>query len=133
MRQTIITNVQIAVVDHEKLTREFVTNVMMYCVNRDILAFENVQGIRAYLSSGNPIHLVVSEMNMPIQDGVDLLKFLKRAYPEITFVAMSANPADETVARGFGADAFLAKPFALRELFQIVERFVVEGADACAQ
>lgn len=106
---------------------------MMYCVNREILAFENVQGIVDYLCSGNHVHMVISEMHMPVQDGVDLLKYLNKAHPEIVFVAMSANPADETVAMGFNADAFLAKPFALKDLFQIVQHFVVEGVDTCAQ
>jgi CheY-like chemotaxis protein len=58
-----------------------------------------------------------------------LLRLVKRDYPDIKFVSMSANPADEQAASELGADAFLAKPFALQDLFDIVQRFIVgEGS-----
>jgi CheY-like chemotaxis protein len=38
---------------------------------------------------------------------------------------MSANPEDEAAAEEAGVDAFLAKPFALQDLFEIVKKFVV--------
>ncbi len=125
MRNTIVPNVKIAVVDHEKLTREFVVNVMMYSVNREVMAFEHGDGIKAYLQAGGTIHLLFSEIHLAGKSGLDLLRFVKRDYPSIKFVTMSANPADETAASELGADAFLAKPFALQDLFDIVQRFIV--------
>ncbi len=125
MKNTIVPNVKIAVVDHEKLTREFVVNVMMYSVNREVMAFEHGDGIKAYLQAGGTIHLLFSEIHLPGKSGLDLLRNVKRDYPSIKFVAMSANPADETAASELGADAFLAKPFALQDLFDIVQRFIV--------
>jgi len=44
-------------------------------------------------------------------------------------VVMSANPADELPAMELGAHAFLAKPFVLQDLFDIVQRCVVENLD----
>ena len=125
MRNTIVPNVKIAVVDHEKLTREFVVNVMMYSVNREVMAFEHGEGLKAYLQAGGTIHLLFSEIHLPGKTGHDLLRFVKREHPDIKFVAMSANPVDETKASDLGADAFLAKPFALQDLFDIVQRFIV--------
>ena len=125
MRTTIVPNVKIAVVDHEKLTREFVVNVMMYSVNREVMAFENSDGLKAYLKAGGTIHFLFSEIHLPGKSGFDLLQFIKHEHPDIRFVAMSANPADETAAGELGADAFLAKPFALQDLFDIVQRFIV--------
>jgi len=125
VRNTIVPNVKIAVVDHEKLTRDFIVNVMMYSVNREVMAFEHGDGLKAYLNAGGTIHLLLSEIRLPGKSGLDLLQFVKRAHPEIKFISMSANPADETAAAELGADAFLAKPFALQDLFDIVERFIV--------
>ncbi len=121
-----IDNVQIAVVDHERLTREFVVNVMMYSVNRDILVFENAADIEAYLQSGKTVHLILTEVHLPEKSGFALLGHIKRTYPEIYLIAMSANPADEIAATELGADVFMARPFALQDLFDIVQRFVVE-------
>ena len=40
---------------------------------------------------------------------------------------MSPVPADEETARSLGADAFLAKPFSVNDLFNIVQAFVIES------
>lgn len=125
MRIAIVPNVKIAVVDHEKLTREFIVNVMMYSVNREVMAFENSDGLKAYLQAGGTIHMLLSEIQLPGKSGFELLKFVKRTYPQIKFVTMSANPGDETAASELGADAFLAKPFTLQNLFDIVQRYIV--------
>lgn len=128
MRPAIIANVQIAVVDHEPLTREFVANVMMYCVNREILVFADAQAVKDYLGAGRRIDVVITDLRLPGDKGVALLQYLTKEHSDIIVVTMSANPADETLARDFHADAFLAKPFALKDLFQIVQQFVVDGA-----
>jgi DNA-binding NtrC family response regulator len=125
MRNTIVPNVKIAVVDNEKLIRDFVVNVMMYSVNREVMAFENSDALKAYLKAGGTIHFLISEIHLPGKSGFDLLQYVKHEYPEIRFIAMSANPADETAAAELMADAFLAKPFALQDLFDIVQRFIV--------
>ncbi|MBI5061978.1 MAG: response regulator [Desulfatitalea sp.] len=132
MRRAIVSNVAIAVVDHERLTREFVANVMMYSVNREILVFEDFEGVSDHLKAGRALHLVISEVHLPGKSGFALLRFLKQHRPQICFVTMSANPADEIPAMSLGADAFLAKPFALKDLFAIVQRFVVESGDVLA-
>ncbi len=132
MRRVIVTNVHIAVVDHEPLTREFIANVMMYSVNREIFTFEDFDGLNAHLKAGRTLHLVISEVHLPGKSGFALLRFLKQHWPQIGFVTMSANPADEIPAMSLGADAFLAKPFVLRDLFAIVQRFVVESGDVLA-
>ena len=98
---------------------------MMYSVNREVMAFEHSDGLKAYLKAGGTIHLLLSEIHLPGKSGLELLQFVKQAYPDIKFVTMSANPADETASAELGADAFLGKPFALQDLFDIVERFIV--------
>lgn len=129
MRESIVANVKIAVVDHDQLTRNFIVNVMMYSVNREVLAFEDGESFKAYLQAGGTVHLALSEIHLPGSSGIDLLKFVKETKPNIAFVAMSANPADELPAEELNADAFVAKPFALQDLFDIVQKFVVEGSD----
>ena len=127
MRPAIIPNVKIAVVEHNQLTREFIVNVMMYSVNRDVLSFEDSAGLKAYLQAGGNVHLILSDIHLPGDSGFKLLQHLKKDFPKVNFIAMSANPADETPASELGADAFLAKPFVLQDLFEIVQKFVVEG------
>lgn len=127
MREPIVDNVKIAVVDNDPMTRDFIVNVMMYSVNREVLAFEESAGLKAYLQAGGTVHLVLSEINLPDDNGLELLRYVKKDHPQLTFVAMSADPADESTAEELGANVFLAKPFALQDLFSVVQKFVVEG------
>ncbi|MBT8341575.1 MAG: response regulator [Desulfatitalea sp.] len=126
MRPAIISNIQIAVVDNERLMRDFIVTVMMYSINREILAFEHARDLQAHIGAGKRVHLLLSELHLPDMSGFDLLGFIKQEHPETYFIAMSTNPADEMPAAELNADVFLAKPFALQDLFDIVERFVVK-------
>jgi DNA-binding NtrC family response regulator len=127
VRSPIIANVKIAVIDHETLTRDFIINVMMYSVNRDVLGFRNVMEFQRFLQSGGEVDLVLSETRLPGTSGFELLQHLKKEWPRVRFIALSASAGDEDCARALGADAFLAKPFLLKDLFDIVQHFIVEG------
>jgi DNA-binding response OmpR family regulator len=104
---------------------------MMYSVNREVLVFENAEALMDFMNAGNTIHLVLSEIHLHGRSGFELLRFLKQKQAGTYFIAISTDPVDEISATELGADAFLAKPFALTDLFDIVQRFVVESPDAC--
>ncbi len=53
------------------------------------------------------------------------VRAVKEKYPAKKCLLMSANPDDEQIARDSGADAFLAKPVSVNDLFRVVEAFVV--------
>ena len=59
-------------------------------------------------------------------DGLALVPKIKKASPETIVVLFSEVPGNETKAREQGADVFLAKPFGVNELFNLVQTFVVE-------
>ena len=109
------------------MTRDFIANVMMYSVNRQVQTFGDVQDLEAFLGSGGMVDLVITEVHLPGGSGLDLLDTVKRIQPAAIRIALSANPGDEKKASGYDIDGFLAKPFALNDLFAIVQRFVVEG------
>jgi DNA-binding NtrC family response regulator len=122
---TIVYEAKIAVVDKDPLSREFVVNVMMYSINREVMSFEDGEAFEAYMRAGGTVHIVLSEIHLPGKSGIDLFHWVKKESPQTSFIAMSPNPADETAAEEAGVDAFLAKPFALQDLFDIVKNFVV--------
>lgn len=107
------------------MTRDFVVNVMMYSVNREVMSFESAEAFEAYIEAGGTVHLALSEIQLTGKNGLDTFEWVRQKNPNIKFIAMSANPADEAPAQEAGVDAFLAKPFALQDLFDIVKQFVV--------
>lgn len=114
-------------VDHDSLTRDFIANVMMYSVNRQVHTFGDARDLKDFMGTGEKIDLVITEMNLPDGSGLDLLETVKRIHPAAIRIAASANPGDEKKASRYDIDGFLAKPFALNDLFAIIQRFVVEG------
>jgi DNA-binding response OmpR family regulator len=118
-------NVKIAVVDRDKLTRDFVVNVMTYSVNREVMAFENSGAFKAYMQAGGLVDILLSDVKLSGESGFELLRFIKKEDPKVKFITMSASPSDEKTSMELGADAFLAKPFTLQDLFDLVKQFVV--------
>lgn len=125
MSQVSISNVKIAVVDGDLLVRDFVSTVLMYCVNRDVLSFDNGMAAWRYIEGDDSPDIIISEVKVSGLNGFELLARFKAKHPTKKCLLMSANPDDEKIARDSGADAFLAKPVSVNDLFRVVEAFVV--------
>lgn len=118
-------NVKIAVIDEDLLVRDFVVTVLMYCVNRDVLSFDNGLAAWKYMEHHEIPDIIISEVNVSGLNGFELLSKFKEKHPGKKYLLMSSNPDDEQLARDSGADAFFAKPVSVNDLFKIVETFVV--------
>jgi DNA-binding NtrC family response regulator len=126
VRFTIIPNVKIAVIDEDVIIRDFVVSTLMYSVNRDVLQFDN--GFDAWVhfeETGFP-DIIVADVNLEEIDGLTLLKKVKAVSARTIVIMISDKPENEAPVRELGADAFLAKPFVVNALFELVQQFVVE-------
>lgn len=126
MRCVIIPYVKIAVVEDDKIVRDFVVEVLTFSVNREILAFDNGFDALCHLDKREGPDIVLASANLPEISGFDLLSRIKEKFPRKVCIIMSQDPANEKKAESFGADAFLAKPFSVNEIFNIVQTFVIE-------
>ncbi|WP_424812128.1 nitrogen regulation protein NR(I) [Roseococcus sp. YIM B11640] len=74
--------------------------------------------------------LVVSDVVMPDENGLDLLPRIKRVRPDLRVVVMSAQSTFTTAVKAAqrGAFEYLPKPFDLKELLNVVERALVQPA-----
>ena len=76
----------------------------------------------------NPADLVITDIQMPGQDGLEVLMELRRESPGVKVIAMSGGGRALTpavtleMAIPLGATTTLAKPFRLEALFEAVER-----------
>jgi CheY-like chemotaxis protein len=113
-------------VDNDQLTRDFAVDVLAYSVNREVKSFDNGIAAWDYIQNPESADIILSVVDMPEMDGIELLKRIKKEYPKKICILMSGKPAHEPAARQLGADAFIAKPFDISDLFEIVQAFVVE-------
>jgi DNA-binding NtrC family response regulator len=120
-----ISNVKIIVVDKDKLVREFTVDVLEFCVNREVLAFDNGSDAWDFIQTPDNAHVIIFDAEIPSMSGFDLLKNIKESFPDKICIIMSHRYQNEKAAKELGADAFLAKPFYIDELFELVQRYVV--------
>lgn len=77
---------------------------------------------------GNPVHLVLSDLNMPELDGLGLLKGLRenRSTAKIGFILITGTPTPELVTKGraLGMNNMIKKPFTTASMKQCIESVV---------
>ncbi len=74
-----------------------------------------------------PKDLVFLDVRLPGRDGLDILQEIRRAHADCIVVVMSAygEPDGDAEARATGAYYFLAKPFELRKVIELVRDAMV--------
>ena len=89
-----------------------------------IEAFDGVQAIEIIKS--NKIDLILCDIKMPKKDGIDVLKFLIKDYPEIPIIMISGHGDLETAVESMrlGAYDYISKPPDLNRLLNSVRSAV---------
>jgi len=76
----------------------------------------------------DPVHLVLSDYNMPGMDGLELLRELRqnRSTARVGFILVTGNPTPEIVTKGkaLGLNNVIKKPFSTASLKQCIESVV---------
>ena len=124
---TIIANVKIAVIDEDVVVRDFVVSTLMYSVNRDVQAFDNGFDAWIYFEESGFPDMVVADVNLREIDGLTLTSKIKQIQPKTIVALFSEMPQKEKAAKEHGADVFMAKPFGVNELFNLIQTYVVES------
>ena len=78
--------------------------------------------------AANPVHLVISDYNMPGANGLQLLAGLRRyqATQRIGFILITGTASQEIIDKGneLGMNNYLKKPFSTIDLKACIERVV---------
>lgn len=106
---------RIFVVDDEADAREMVGEYLgMH--GFEVTLCDGGASLRQKLNDKKP-DLVVLDLNMPEEDGLSIVRYLKQTCPvPVIMLAATASAIDRVVGPEMGADDYLAKPWELREL-----------------
>ena len=107
------------VVDDEEMVRGVMTR-LLESAGYKVLAAENGERALAVMQEHHePVALIISDIEMPAMDGLDLVAFLRSAYPALPALLVSGQPPQYLVDNRHRIDDethFLAKPFTPTEL-----------------
>jgi CheY-like chemotaxis protein len=77
-------------------------------------------------------NLVLTDLIMPEIEGLETIRAMRRAQPELKIIAMSGGGRSDArdnlkMAKNFGATAVFAKPFSLKELQKVIAELLAEA------
>jgi two-component system response regulator AtoC len=112
----------ILVVDDDRNTREGLQRALQR--NYEVRTAEGADAALAVLAQEPDVALMLSDLRMPGTDGLGLLKQVKKLYPELLCVLLTAYGSVETAVDAMrqGAYDFLMKPVDLDHLDLLVAR-----------
>ena len=123
---------RILVIDDDAAARAALTCLLTQSGYDVLEAMNGDEGLQR-LVDGEPDVLLV-DIFMPVQDGIETIRLVLQAFPQVPIVAMSGGwltyHADDilTVARDFGAQYTFTKPVAPEALLAAVQNVI--GTDS---
>ena len=97
--------------------------------NLDVNVYEAETGFSALLLiPDNEFQLVLTDINMPDINGLELISFLRQhpVYQKVPILIISTESAEEDRRRGLaiGANGYLTKPFTENDLVNLVQQLL---------
>ncbi len=120
-------NLHIMVVDDMSTSRGLITQALDELGIRNYLT-ENDGATALKRLAAKPVHLVLSDFNMPGLDGLQLLDALRQTQStqKIGFILVTGRADKDVLDRGIklGMNNYIKKPFSTLDMKQCVERVV---------
>lgn len=103
----------ILVVDDEPAVRRITCHTLEAFGYRTLTAVDGADAIATYAARQADIALVLTDMMMPVMDGLSMVQVIRRMNPSVRIVAASGLQANNRVAKAteLGVRHFLAKPY----------------------
>jgi DNA-binding NtrC family response regulator len=117
---------RVLVVDDSKVIRDIIVWLLRISGYR-ALAAENGFAAQLLLQAEHPI-LIISDLNMPLVDGWELLTFCHTHHPEIPVMIISGEGLGKHPEIERWAAGFLAKPFDSRKFRAAVDQLISRAA-----
>ncbi|MDD4017464.1 MAG: response regulator [Kiritimatiellae bacterium] len=119
---------KILLVDDESGVLYFIQNMFQANGYEVVIARSGEEAIESVRK--DMVDLVITDLRMPRMDGMELLRVLKRELaPSLPVIMLTAYASDETAieAKKLGAFTYMAKPFNVAGLLNVVRRAVCDG------
>ncbi len=112
----------VLVIDDSDFMRMMVTDMVSHEQHRVLQAGSGEEGLKMLKGEtcGVPVDVCILDIKMPGMNGLQVLEIIKKEYPKIKVIMLSAVCSEAVVkeAMALGADGFVAKPFQAGSLLE---------------
>jgi two-component system, cell cycle sensor histidine kinase and response regulator CckA len=106
----------VLVAEDEPAIRSLASMILKSAGHEVIAASNGLEGIALYRNAPAKFDLVLTDLDMPVMDGYQLIDLVRETRPNAKIIAMSGNPSRELPA----GVLFLPKPFTPQKLREYV-------------
>src|SRR5437870_4120527 len=122
---------RILVVDDERSIRESLRKILRVENYEVVLAENGQEAIEKH--GAERIDLLILDLNMPVKNGWDTLKWLAGIDPRLPVVIITGRSNQRALAETAGADALMEKPLNVPLLLQTVRELMDEPMESRAR
>jgi diguanylate cyclase (GGDEF)-like protein len=123
MNKELLKDISVLYVEDEKDVREFTSKLLGSLVKKVYSAQNGLDGLEQFKEHKESIDLIVSDINMPKMDGLEMCSLIKEINKNIPIVITSAHndPSFLKAAINIGVSTYAMKPI---DLYQLVDSMI---------
>ncbi len=119
-------------VEDNKDLREKVKSLLNLIFKKVLIAEDGEKGLELYFKNKNNIDVIVSDINMPNLNGIDLLKSIRKENKEIPFILSSAYTETEYLLESikYNVSEYIPKPIDIKDMLSKIANLCEEKDNA---
>lgn len=118
----------ILVADDEASIRKLIVSALASRGFKTVEARNGLEAVQIFGTHG-AIDLVITDLQMPVMDGLEAIERLRSIDPDVRVIVVSARAA-EFERSGSPVRSWLSKPFSVQDLLTLVSRELDSGGPA---
>ena len=117
----ILKNLTVLLVEDDSDSKKIMHDVLSDNFEKVFTAQNGDEGLKKF-KKYNP-NMVITDVFMPISDGLDMTRYIKEISKDTTVIVLSANSEKETLLKAIdvGVDKYLIKPIMADDLLKTIE------------
>ena len=124
---SILKNITILYAEDEKDLREVTHQILKGFTKKQYVAQNGQEGLELFKAHENEIDLIITDVNMPVMNGLDMVKEIKKININIPIIVATAFSNKEYLleAIDIGVDKYVLKPIDIAKLLQVMSQSLV--------
>jgi PAS domain S-box-containing protein len=110
-------------VEDDDVIRNELSQLLANFFSRVIVAKDGKEGLRTYLENQDNIDIILTDINMPILNGIDMIKRIRSVDSKISVIFATAYSDNEFLAEAIKlrVQEYIIKPIDVRKLLSLLE------------